>query len=84
MKWHKLICSHKWAIESRAVEGATLGWGGQITRQYGWNYICEKCSKTKYEGGFVIPGDRKMHPESYTSHGWPLDESGSKLEIVDG
>ena len=64
------------------VEGTTLSWSFTPARQVGWHYYCKKCGKHKYEGDFVIFGDRQLHPEWYDNDGWPIDpKTGERLPI---
>ena len=77
-------CSHlDYAYLGREVTGATLSWSAKPTRQFTYNYTCLKCGKSKNETGMMAFGDEAIYPQFYDSSGWPLDESGSKLNIND-
>ena len=76
-------CSHIWKDCGVTVEGATLSWSADGVRQVGFSYICHKCGKEKYEGGFIIHGDKALNPGRYNADGWPIDENGKQLAICD-
>ncbi len=79
----RAVCIHDWKLLRSRVTGATLGWSLKPERQFAFDYECTKCGHTKVEDGFVVPGDRRRHPEAYNDDGWPIDEHGNKLEIAE-
>ena len=79
--FRRAVCLHDPGLTGTEVTGATMSWSGGITREYQFNYECRKCGQLSSQGGFVIPGDRRLHPEAYNAKGWPIDEDGNKLKI---
>ena len=79
----KIFCIHQWKTIETIIEGVTMSWAMTPTRQFAWRYECEICGKQKYEGGFVVPGDRKVSPQAYNERGWPIDKDGNELPIAD-
>jgi hypothetical protein len=75
------FCRHRPKLVGTEVTGAVMSWTGGITREYKFNYCCRRCGQLSSLGGFIIPGDRRMHPDRYTANGWPIDEDGNKLKI---
>lgn len=81
----RLFCRHQLSTSEKVVEGVTLSWSGNPTRQLGFRSVCRKCGKTRYEGGLYVPGDWLLHPECYGPDGWPIDPAtGARLEIAGG
>ncbi len=78
----RTLCRHDPKLVSTEITGATMPWAGGITREYQFNYRCRKCGQRSSLGGFIIPGDRRLHPEAYNARGWPIDADGNKLKIA--
>ena len=89
MKWLrtllvKLTCrvrGHNLRLVRSKITGVTLSWAADATREYGFDYVCDRCGRTVFKGGYVVPGDRKLHPEEYDDNGWPLDINGEKMQV---
>lgn len=80
----KLICrvrGHNLRLVKSKITGVTLSWAATATREYGFDYVCERCGAIVFKGGQIIPGDRKLHPEAYDDDGWPIDINGEKLQV---
>ena len=66
--WKQLFCSHDYRLIDSFIAGATMGWSGNVTRTYEFNYRCDKCDHCKNESG-ILHGDKQRHPECYDSSG---------------
>ena len=78
----QLLCAHDWKVTDVECNGVTLSWGAYPVRSFLFHHACEKCGKLKTTSGHIY-NDRKLHPEAYGPDGWPVDENGHKLEIVE-
>ena len=78
-----LLCFHKFDLKCTRIDGATVGWSGKPDRLYSFIYKCRRCGKNKVESGFVVFGDKEIHPEAYNERGWPIDENGKELPIAE-
>lgn len=81
-KIRRALCRHSPECLGTEITGATMDWAGHITREYRFNYRCKKCGQLSSLDGFIIPGDRRLHPEAYNAQGWPIDADGNKLKIA--
>lgn len=80
--WKKLFCKHQYSIISSRIEGVTLSWILEPRRSFTFIRECEKCGHKIEESGYIVWGDKRLHPEAYDEDGWPIDEKGNKLEIA--
>ena len=74
--------SHVKVIDSIVI-GATVGWGATLEREFKFEYHCTKCDAHYFKGPRLIFGDKQRHPEMWDNEGFPIDETGKRLPIID-
>ena len=79
---HCAVLGHDLKLVGQKIEGAQLDWLANVVRGFGFDYVCRRCGKEIFKGGYIVPGDRRRNPDRYNDRGWPVDENGEELPVV--